>query len=107
MEPSNRPIRVLVADDSPTALRSLCKYLEFQGTFEIIGKAYDGQHLLDQTQRLRHDLVLPDLSMPKLSGLEAAKKLRDSFPELRVLIFSELSGIRDREYPQKRIRVTK
>ena len=38
------PIRVLVADDSPTALRSVCEYLEFAGGFEIVGTASDGQN---------------------------------------------------------------
>jgi DNA-binding NarL/FixJ family response regulator len=97
MEASNRRIRVLVADDSPTALRSVCRYLEYAGQFEIIGTARDGQHVLDQAKRFRPDLVLTDLSMPKMSGFEAATELRRSFPEMHVLIFSELSGLSLRE----------
>jgi two-component system response regulator DegU len=87
----------LVADDSPTALRSVCRYLEFEGQFEIVGTACDGVRVLHQTQRLRPELVLTDLSMPQMNGLEATVELRKSFPEVRVLIFSELNGLALRE----------
>jgi len=97
MESNVRRIRVLVADDSPTALRSVCKYLEYAGEFEIVGTARDGEHVLDQAERFRPDLVLTDLSMPKMNGFEAAMELRRSFPKMCVLIFSELSGLSLRE----------
>jgi DNA-binding NarL/FixJ family response regulator len=88
-----RRIRVLIADDSPMALRSVCKYLELEKELEIVGTARDGQHALLQVKRFRPDLVLTDLSMPQMNGLEAAAELRKAFPQVRVLIFSELSGI--------------
>ena len=93
MGPSNRRIRVLVADDSPTALLSVCKYLDFEGKFEVLGTAADGLDLLQKAKSLRPDLVLTDLSMPRISGLEATMELRKLFPELRILIFTELNGI--------------
>ncbi len=97
MKPSNRKIRVVVADDSRTALRSVCEYLEFDGQFEVVGTALDGLRLLHQAERHRPDLVLVDLSMPQMTGLEAAKELRKSFSELRILIFTGLSGASLRE----------
>jgi DNA-binding NarL/FixJ family response regulator len=97
MSQTSRRIRVLVADDSPTALRSVCRYLEFEGQFEIVGTACNGLRVLHQTQRLRPELVLTDLSMPQMNGLEATVELRKSFPEVRVLIFSELNGLALRE----------
>lgn len=93
MKKNNPLIRVLVADDSPTALMSVCRYLEFEGEFELIGTATDGMDLLGKTERLRPDLVLTDLSMPRINGLEATVELRKSFPELRILIFSGLNGL--------------
>jgi DNA-binding NarL/FixJ family response regulator len=93
MESGNRRIRVLVADDSPTALRSVCKFLKFQGEFELAGTARDGQHVLHQAERFRPDLVLIDLSMPQKNGLEATLELRKAFPEMRVLVYSQLSGL--------------
>jgi DNA-binding NarL/FixJ family response regulator len=92
MQPSYRKIRVLVADDSRTALRSVCEYLEFEGRFEIVGTASDGLQVVQKAEWLRPQLVLADLSMPQMTGLEAAKELRKSFPELRVLIFTGLNG---------------
>jgi DNA-binding NarL/FixJ family response regulator len=86
-------IRVLVADDSPTALRSICEYLEFAGGFEIVGTASDGLNAVQLTSQRKPDLVLLDLSMPRVNGLEAAKQIRLSSPDLRVIIFSELKGL--------------
>jgi DNA-binding NarL/FixJ family response regulator len=93
MERSNRKIRVVVGDDSRTALRSVCAYLEFERQFEIVGTANDGLTVLQQAERFRPDLLLTDLSMPQMTGLEVARQLRKSFPELRILIFTELNGL--------------
>jgi len=49
MDSANQRIRVLVADDSQTALLSVCKYLEFEGEFEVVGTAGDGMALVDKT----------------------------------------------------------
>lgn len=86
-------IRVLIADDSPTALRSICDYLEFAGTFEIVGTASDGQNAVQLVALYKPDLVLLDLSMPRVNGLEAAEQIRLTSPDLRVIIFSELNGL--------------
>lgn len=94
---SSRRIRVLVADDSRTALSAVCRYLELDERFEIVGTACDGVRLLHQVRRFSPDLVLADLSMPQMNGLEAVGELRKSFPELRVLIFSGLNGASIRE----------
>jgi DNA-binding NarL/FixJ family response regulator len=88
-----QPIRVLIADDSPTALRSVCEYLEFAGGFEIVGTASDGLNAVQLASLRKPDLVLLDLSMPRVNGLEAAEQIRLSSPDLRVIIFSELQGL--------------
>ena len=93
MKPSSRPIRVLVADDSPTALAGICRYLEFEGRFEIVATATNGLQLVEKAMRLRPELVLADLSMPRLNGLEAAKELRRLLPDLRIVIVTQLSGL--------------
>ena len=86
-------IRVLVADDSPTALRSVCDYLDFAGGFEIVGTASDGMNAIQLAALHKPDLVLLDLSMPRVNGLDAAQQIRLSNPDLRVIIFSELQGL--------------
>ncbi len=88
-----KSIRVLIADDSPTALRSVCEYLEFAGGFEIVGTASDGLNAVQLASVHKPDLVLLDLSMPRVNGLEAAQQIRLSSPDLRVIIFSELHGL--------------
>lgn len=94
---SDNRISVLVADDSRTALDSVCKFLEFDGRFEIIATAVDGLQLLQQAERYRPKLALVDLSMPQMNGFEATLELRKSHPDLRILLFSGLSGLSLRE----------
>jgi len=93
MASGNPRIRILVADDSRKALLSVCKYLEFEGDFEVIATATDGQQLLRKAQIFRPDLVLTDLSIPRINGLQAATVLRKAFPKLRIIIFTELNGL--------------
>lgn len=97
IKPSDRTIRVLVADDSATALACICKYLEFEQMFEIVATASDGLQLVQKAGRLRPELVLADLSMPRLNGLEAATELRRLYPDLRIIIITQLSGLSLRE----------
>jgi DNA-binding NarL/FixJ family response regulator len=93
MTHSNRRIRVVVADDSPTALAAMCRYLESEAIFEVIGTARDGEQLIAEAQRKSPDLVLSDLSMPRMTGLEAATVLRKASPGLRILIVTQLNGL--------------
>src|ERR1700758_1632987 len=93
MKPSDRRIRVLVADDSAAAVSCIRRYLEFEGLFEIVGTALDGQKLLHLAEKLRPELVLTDLSMPRLNGLEASTRLRKLFPNIRILVVTQLSGL--------------
>jgi DNA-binding NarL/FixJ family response regulator len=90
--PSAAPIRVLIADDSPTALRSVCDYLEFAGGFQVVCTASDGVNAVQLATHHRPDLVLLDFRMPRLNGLQAAKALRQANPDLRVIIYSEIIG---------------
>jgi DNA-binding NarL/FixJ family response regulator len=97
MTADNQRIRILIADDSRKALISVCKYLEFEGDFEIVATANNGLQLLRKVEFFRPDLVLTDLSIPRINGLQAATVLRKTFPELRIIIFSELNGLSLRE----------
>ncbi len=85
-------IRVMVADDAPTALNAICAYLELEGGFEIVGTASDGLNLLQQAEISKPDLVLVDLQMPRMNGLEVAQKLRESLPHVAVIVFSEFEA---------------
>jgi two-component system nitrate/nitrite response regulator NarL len=90
--PRIEPIRVLVADDSPIALRSVCDYLDFAGGFEVVCTASDGVNAVQLVGKHQPDLALLDFRMPRLNGLQAARELRRAYPTLRVIIYSEIQG---------------
>jgi DNA-binding NarL/FixJ family response regulator len=90
--PHISPIRVLVADDSPTALRSVCDYLDFAGGLEVVCTASDGMNAVHLVAQHQPDLALLDFRMPRLNGLQAARELRRAHPNLRVIIYSEIQG---------------
>jgi DNA-binding NarL/FixJ family response regulator len=81
-------LRVLVADDSPAVLRSLCAWLETQPRLQVIGVAHNGQDAIRSASLSRPDLVLMDLEMPVMSGLHATEALKRSFPDIKVVVIS-------------------
>ena len=85
-------VRVLVVDDSALMRKLIPIILSRDPGIEVVGTATDGLDLLHETKSLHPDLVLTDLGMPRISGLEATMELRKLFPELRILIFTELNG---------------
>lgn len=91
-------IRTLVVDDSPLARQRICSYLDTEPTVEIVGVAEDGADALTCNDRLRPDLVLLDLQMPGMNGLEVAARLSTgtSTPLVIIVTGLELSGIGER-----------
>jgi DNA-binding NarL/FixJ family response regulator len=77
---------VILADDHPMMLEGLKKLLE--PDFEVVATATDGQVLLEAAKTLRPDLVIADISMPEIDGVEATRRLRPTVPGVRVLILS-------------------
>ncbi|HEX6865225.1 MAG TPA: response regulator transcription factor [Thermoanaerobaculia bacterium] len=83
---SNVRPRVLLADDHPLMLGGLRKLLE--PDFEVVASVRDGRELLEAAERLRPDLVVTDISMPLVDGLEATRRLQKTVPGARVLVLS-------------------
>jgi two-component system response regulator NreC len=81
-------IRILLADDHAVLRAGLRLLLENQTGLEVVGEASSGLEALDLAIKLRPDLILLDLSMPGLGGLDALPALRKSVPEARVLILT-------------------
>ncbi len=79
-------IRTLVVDDSPIAVRTVCSVLQKQEGYEVIATAHDGQEALALLPRLRPALVLLDLEMPGMNGLETATQMERDFPETKVIM---------------------
>jgi NarL family two-component system response regulator LiaR len=80
-------MRVIVADDHSLFRDGLVSLLE-AGGFEIVGQYGDGQAAVEAALRLRPDVVLLDLTMPILTGLEALKAIRAAWPEARVVMLT-------------------
>ncbi len=82
-------IRVLVVDDHAVVREGICALLSRRKDIEIVGQASDGQQAYAMTSVLRPDVVLMDIAMPKLNGLEATRKIRESFPSVRILVLTQ------------------
>jgi len=83
---SGRRPTLLLADDHPMMLRGLWEVLA--PVFDVIGTAMDGRVLLEAVARRRPDLVITDISMPGIDGIEATRRLQTAAPGVRVLILS-------------------
>ena len=81
-------IRVLIADDHAVLREGLRSFLELQDGIEIVGDAADGAEAVELAEQLRPAVVLMDLVMPKLDGVEAMRELKERVPETRVIILT-------------------
>jgi len=80
--------RVLVVDDAANLRELLTLLLEVEDDFEVVGTAADGRQAIDAAQILKPDVVLLDLAMPVMDGLQALPELRAHLPNARIVIFS-------------------
>lgn len=79
--------RILLADDHPDMLRALSDSIE-DGLGEIVGAVTDGQTLVETAQRLKPDLIISDISMPRMNGLDATRALQTCVPQSKVIILT-------------------
>jgi DNA-binding NarL/FixJ family response regulator len=82
-------IRVLLADDYRPLLESVLRLLE--PGFEIVGEAQNGQALVEAALQLKPDVIVTDISMPILNGIEAAKRLREAGSTSKIVFLTVLS----------------
>ncbi len=90
----HRPIRVLLADDHPVVRQGLRTFLELQDDVEIVGEAADGPEAVAVAGRILPDVVLLDLVMPGMDGVEAIRGVRAASPGTRVVVLTTFSDDR-------------
>jgi DNA-binding NarL/FixJ family response regulator len=83
-----RPIRVLIVDDHPIVRDGLQGILAGNPDFEVVGQAANGAEAVRQAQAMRADVVLMDLRMPEMGGVEAIKLLRRGSPDTHILVLT-------------------
>ena len=90
-----KPTRVILADDHPLMRTSIRRLLENTSDFEVVGEASNGVEAIHSVNLLAPDMILLDMEMPILSGVEVAKELHDTQSPVRVVAFSAYN---DEEY---------
>src|SRR5829696_5831414 len=86
--PLDAPSRVVVVDDHPLMRCALRQMLSAQADLEVIGEAADGQEAVELCRRLHPDLVLMDVRMPRMDGLESTREIKRELPRTIVLILT-------------------
>ena len=81
-------IRILLADDHVVMRRGLRLLLENQPGFKVVAEASDGRQAVEQAQAVKPDVVVLDIAMPNLGGIEAAERISAALPETRIVILS-------------------
>ena len=81
-------MRVLVVDDDPDIRKLMIRVLESKKAFEVVGEAVDGVEALEKMESLKPQLVIMDVRMPRMDGIEATKQIKDGWPSTAVVGFS-------------------
>ena len=93
MDNSTAPAtRVLIADDHPATREGLCALLERAGHFEVVAQAEDGLEAVTLYRQFRPDLVMLDLHMPRVDGLQAVDAILKEFPKALIVVLTSYEG---------------
>ena len=82
------PIRILIADDHTLVRESLVGLLQAEGDVQVVAQAADGVETVERALATRPDIVVADLSMPRLGGIEVVRRLKEALPATRVLVLT-------------------
>lgn len=82
------PFRVLIVDDNENAREGIREIVTGDPQFEIVGEATNGYHALELTEQVMPDLILMDINMPQMSGLEATKRIKERYPYVKIVVIT-------------------
>jgi two-component system, NarL family, response regulator len=85
-------VRILAVDDHPLIRGGLSAFLETEAGMEVVAEASNGEEAIERYREFRPDIVLMDLSMPVMDGLEATRAILDEFPDARVIVLTTYDG---------------
>lgn len=85
---AGEPIRILLADDHTIVRQGLARLLEDQPKFKVVGEAENGKVAVEKALALKPDIIIMDIAMPFLNGIEAAKRIKKNLPKVKILILS-------------------
>lgn len=84
-------IKILLADDHLIVLKGISFFLAMQPDFELVGEAHNGKEAVEKADELQPDIVLMDLNMPVMDGIEASALIKDQNPHIKVLVLTSFS----------------
>lgn len=87
-----KAIRILVVDDHAIVRRGLVDMLKGEPGFEVVGEGADGAAAVDLFHQLEPDVLITDLDMPRMDGLEVTRRIRATFPDARILVLTVHGG---------------
>jgi len=88
-------IRILTVDDHPLMRAGVASFLATEPGLQVVAEAANGEEALEKYRELRPDLVLMDLSMPVMDGLEATHAILEEFPDARIIVLTTYAGDED------------
>jgi DNA-binding NarL/FixJ family response regulator len=88
METMTRPAKVLIVDDQPPFREAARLVVELSEGFEVAGEAVSGEESLEMVDELRPDIVLMDINLPGIDGIEATRQIAAGYPDVVVLVMS-------------------
>src|SRR5438552_6550909 len=94
-------IRVLIADDHSLVRQGLRRYLDMAEDIDVVGEASNGEEAITMVEKEKPDIVLLDIRMPGVDGLEAARRIRDKFPDVGAIM---LTAYDDRQFVVEAVR---
>ena len=92
-------VEILIADDHPLFRRAIRSLIESDGAYRVCGEARDGIDAVDKVRQLRPDVVLMDINMPRMDGLQATEIIRREIPVCNVIIVTQ----NERQSPENKL----